>query len=234
MTLSTHSGLVSDYPVIEPGSRDYVGSGELGPVQHISGCRMMRGSAYGALYVGAEEYPNWGTIARPLSDAIAFTLVPYERNLKAADLQARGESGRLLVPRFNRYGERNDYELWNVAAASLHHASDALTIAYNRCAPHYERGSWRVSYVGTSGRDTVWAKAQTISARLIRVSTQGPAHFVAKHASGSEYRVIVRWHSIPDASLYEYLSLQTFPYLVTGEHRKIPKYVTDWILSRCQ
>lgn len=234
MTLSTHRGIISDFPVIEPGSRDYIGSGELGPIQHVSGCRMMRGSVYGVLYVGAEEFPQWDTISKPLSDAVAFMLVPYERNLSAPELQARGASGCVLVPRFSRYGERNDYELWNVAAASLQHASDLVTRTYNTCRPHIERGAWTVSYVGTTGKDTVWAQAKSLSARLISVTTQGPAHFVAKHKSGTAYRVIVRWDKVPESAYWECLSLQVSPYLLSGEHRSIPKYVTDWILSRCQ
>lgn len=210
---------------------DYISTGCLGPVQQVSANRMLRACEFGWLYVGASDWPDCSTIARPLGDRVAFTLVPVERRLRDPSVQARGPSGVAYVATHDQYGERNDFQLWNEAAAALQAASDEATLNYGRKPCHFSKGHWQVGYVGTSGLETIWHACRTIGAGVIGVRRGYAAHFVATHTKGATYRVRVDWGPMREG----YTDLEASVHFI-GEpsETRPPLYVTRWCLSRCR
>ena len=219
-------------------SRDYITTGELGPLNFVSGGRirrdlMLSGYYAGSLYVETQALigPESSQIKR--RDKVYFSLAPYERNHRNRDCTAAGEIGGCsLFPYYSHNGEAlSDYELWNQAAAILHQESDKLTIRYNWPRVHFQHGRWKCGYVGNSGRDTVWNDCQTISHGLLRSAPSSRAHFVARDKAGAAYRLVAEWQTLPD-TMGQYVGLNIAAIHLGGPTAKLPNYLLDWVKSR--
>jgi hypothetical protein len=223
-------------------SIDYIASGELGPIQHVSGSRLRRhltlnnGTYAGAIYACATEPigPNSDKIARSALDSVVFTIAPYERNHLNRDLTSWGPQQFASVPRYGRRWddgasvERGDHELWNNAASQLYAASDSLTLSYGRVPSHFVKGTWQAGYVGNPGRDTVWSDCRAISHGIIPCEISSPAHFNARHKSGTVLRIVARWEPLTHGGCERRLAIMK----VRGDAVRVPKYLTRWIETR--
>lgn len=232
------------YPLSMAAPFDYSAAGQLGPIQHVSGARMLRHLTVDGFYYGA----IYGAIAsdRPLSedlhrvpgrDSVAFTLAPYEHSHRNRDFTSWGPHGGVAVP---RYGcrldgsgyEHTDYTLWNTAAAALSVASLDLTFRFNRFElVQFEQGRWRCSYVGTDGVDTVWHQCRTLSAGILRVRSGGRPHFLAVDAAGARYRLCVFWRR--ESEPFGDVVQDVAAIHLGGPTADIPGYLRRWVLSRC-
>jgi len=228
------------YPLSPVSPYDFIATGELGPVQMVSGGRMLRTLTRGGRYCGGiyasinRDKPLSDEIERiPGRDSVAFELAPYETCHGNRDFTSRGEYGTVNVPRYDpeTAGEHPDYALWNTAAGALSDASLALTSDYGRTGPpHFERGRWQCRYVGSDGVNTVWHHCRAISAGLLPVSMGSRPHFLAVDARGAQYRLCVHWRRDPDCGA----SLDVAAIHQGGPTAAIPQYLKRWALSRCR
>jgi len=219
-------------------SRDYLATGDLGPINFVSGGRMRRdltlnGYYAGSLYVESQAWIGLEASQIKRRESVWFSVAPYERNHKNRDYTAAGESGGCsLFPYYSHNGEPlTDHELWNKAAAILHQESDKVTIRYNNPRDHFLRGRWRCGYVGNSGKDTVWANCQTISHGLLRSAPSSRAHFVARDKAGASYRLVAEWQTLPD-TMGQYVGLNIAAIHLGGPTAKLPNYLLNWAKSR--
>lgn len=231
MALITLNGPIS-------ASRDYIATGELGPLNFVSGGRIRRdltlnGYYAGSLYVETQALIGLEASQIKRQDKVYFSLAPYERNHRNRDYTAAGEiGGCALFPFHSHNGEPlNDYELWNQAAAILHQESDRVTIRYNNPRDHFLHGRWKCGYVGNSGRDTVWNNCQTISHGLLASNPSSRAHFVARDKAGAAYRLVAEWQTLPD-TMGQHVGLNIAAIHLGGPTAKLPNYLLKWVKTR--
>lgn len=79
-------------------SRDYLATGDLGPINFVSGGRIRRDLFLGGYYAGSLYVESQAWIGLEASqikrrDSVWFSVAPYERNHKNRDYIAAGESG---------------------------------------------------------------------------------------------------------------------------------------------
>lgn len=232
------------YPLSPTAPYDYIADGDLGPIQMVSGGRMLRTLTvddryYGGIYAHiSDDQPLSDTIHRvPGRDYVNFDLVPYETCHRNPDFRSRGETGGVQVPRYavrldGTGYEHTDYTLWIQAAAALVAASHNLTSKYASLGGvHFERGRWRCGYVGTDGVDTVWRGAKAISAGLLMVRSGHRPHFLAIDKAGAQYRLCVYWRR--ESEPFGEVVLDVAAVHTGGPTASIPDYLKRWVLSRC-
>jgi hypothetical protein len=231
MALITLDGPIS-------ASRDYITTGELGPIHFVGGSRIRRDLTLSGYYAGSLYVETQALIGLEASqikrrDKVYFSVAPYERNHRNRDYMARGETGGCsLFPYYSHNGEAlSDYELWNQAAAILHQESDKLTIRYNWPRVHFQHGRWKCGYVGNSGKDTVWNDCQTISHGLLRSAPSSRAHFVARDKAGAAYRLVAEWQTLPD-TMGQRIGLNVAAIHLGGPTAKLPRYLLQWVETR--
>ena len=219
-------------------SRDYLATGDLGPILHVGGGRMRRdltlnGYYAGSLYVESSALIGLESATIKRRVETYFSLATYERNHRNRDYTASGSGGGCaLVPHDPTNGRPlNDHELWNQAAAILHQESDRLTLRYSNPKDHFIKGRWRCGYVGNSGRDTVWRDCQTISHGLLASNPSSRAHFVARDHSGAAYRLVAEWQILPD-TMGQRVGLKVAAIHLGGPTAKLPRYLLNWVKSR--
>jgi hypothetical protein len=227
------------YPLSPVCTYDYAASGDLGPIQMVSGGRMLRtltvdGRYYGGIYAAINpDKPLSDEIRRvPGRDYVSFEIAPYETCHRNPEFRSRGESGGVMVPRYGSPGEHGDYVLWNQAAAALVGASHTLTSQYGSLSRvHFEQGRWRCGYVGSDGVDTVWRHSRALSAGLLRVASGHRPHFLAIDSAGAQYRLVAYWRREPETTD---VVLDVAAIHLSGPTASIPEYLKRWVLGRCR
>ena len=221
---------------------DSLAAGDLGSLQYVSGGRIARplnqsrycGHVYAGNILGTDQ------IRRDFIDRVCFTIVPYEST--RCERQSPGPAQTVVISTKGKRidgssYERNDHELWNIAATHLRAASDRRTLAMSRRGPwHFQQGKWRVRLAGIDGVDTADCVASWQSIRkgwfADRLNQHiDRLHFLAEDRNGNTLRL--RYESRRDGNGYEYQLRISQPIDVGTQYRSIPKYLSRWIDSRC-
>ena len=227
---------------------DWIATDQLGPIQYVSGMRIARGLGAGRDYNGhlyTANEPGTDRIERVWPDRVVFTIAPYETTRTAR--RSHGPARSVVI---STVGERvdgstyqrSDYELWNLAASHLRAASDTLTLRIHSQRPvagpwHFMQGRWKVRLATIDGYDPTetiasWQRIprgyfnqRSFHHRLDQV------HWLACDKQGNEIRL--SYEKVGDANGYEYQLRFSQPINTGRDVDKLPKYLTNWIESRC-
>ena len=242
MTITINPPTITPWPYGDLGVMDHLGSGELGGLQYVSGSRIARRFGcqryYGHIYVG--NLIGTDAIRRDFRDRVCFTIVPYEST------RCRGASpGPAQTVTISTIGERvdgstyerNDYELWNLAACHLYAASDRRTLGLGQLGPwHFQQGRWRCRLCGVDGVDVgdSVARWQSIPKGWFadRLNIHADRlHFLAEDRDGNQLRL--RYVKQSNCDGYRYSLEISQPVDVGRHYDRVPLYLSKWIDSRC-